>query len=190
MAPDPRVRRTKAHVLANARALLADGGPAAVTYQELSARARVTRQTLYRHWPTREALFVELALERAGEGLPDGSGTPEEIVAAFLTGLRDGMQDAVNAAPLTVLIAHADQDPGCGSALSAIVTDRRAALNALLEPSGVRLTAEEYATLCGPILFQRFFARTPAGDDLVRYLAQSWSARHAASADSTSDERP
>jgi AcrR family transcriptional regulator len=188
--PDPRVRRTKVHVLAHARELLAHGGPAAVTYQELSTRARVTRQTLYRHWPTREALFVDLALERAADGMPDGSGSPEEIVAAFLTGMRDGMQDAANAAPLTALIAHADQDPGSSNALCAIVTDRRAALNALLAPSGVQLTAEEYATLCGPVLFQRFFARTPADDRLVRRLARSWSVQHAAPPGPTGDEQP
>jgi hypothetical protein len=110
--------------------------------------------------------------------MPDGSGSPEEIVAAFLTGLRDGMQDAANAAPLTALIAHADQDPGSGKALCAIVADRRAALNALLAPSGVHLTAEDYATLCGPVLFQRFFARTPVSDRLVRGVARRWSAAY------------
>ncbi|MBB4688207.1 TetR/AcrR family transcriptional regulator [Amycolatopsis jiangsuensis] len=190
IAPDPRVRRTKAHVLAHARALLAHGGPAAVTYQELSTRARVTRQTLYRHWPTREALFVDLALERAGEGMPGGSGSPEEIVAAFLTGMRDGMQDAGNASPLTALIAHADQDPGSSNALRAIVTDRRAALNALLAPSGAQLTADEYAMLCGPVLFQRFFARTSAGDRLVRSLARRWWAERAGQASPADDAQP
>jgi AcrR family transcriptional regulator len=171
---DPRVQRTKAHVLAQARDLLAEGGPAAVTYQVLSARARVTRQTLYRHWPTREALFVDLALERAHEGMPDGTGTPEEIVAAFLIGLRDGMRDAANASPLTALIAQADQDPVASDALAAIIADRLATLNTLLAPYGVELAEEDYAAVCGPVLFQRFFARTEADDDFLRRLAHTW----------------
>ncbi|MFD9701441.1 TetR/AcrR family transcriptional regulator [Lentzea sp. NPDC059081] len=173
-AVDPRVQRTKSHVLALARTLLADGGPTAVTYQELSTQARVTRQTLYRHWPTREALFVDLALEHAESGMPDGSGSAEEIVAAFLFGLRDGMNDPASAAPLTTLIACADSDQGCAAALREIVANRRSALNALLAPRGAHLTAEEYATLCGPVLFQRFLARTPATDDFLRRLAAEW----------------
>ncbi|MCS7483160.1 TetR/AcrR family transcriptional regulator [Umezawaea endophytica] len=171
---DPRVQRTKSHVLALTRMLLADGGPTAVTYQELSKQARVTRQTLYRHWPTREALFVDLALEHAEAGMPDGSGSAEDVVAAFLFGLRDGMNDPASAAPLTTLIAYADSDKGCAAALREIATNRRSALNVLLAPLGAHLTAEEYATLCGPVLFQRFLTRTPASDDLLRQLAADW----------------
>ncbi|WP_229899233.1 TetR/AcrR family transcriptional regulator, partial [Streptomyces capoamus] len=55
---NPRVRRTRDRVLVVARELLADVGPTALTYSLLAERGKVTRQTLYRHWPTREALLV------------------------------------------------------------------------------------------------------------------------------------
>lgn len=172
---DPRIERTRTHVLGYARDLLSAGGPAAVTYTELAARARVTRQTLYRHWPTREALFVDLVLERAVHALPDGSGTPEEIVGAFLRNLRAGMDDPSNANALTALIAQADHDPTSHTVLGSVVVDRRSALNDLLEPSGVTLDADQYARLCGPVLFQRFFAREPVTDRLIDHLVASWS---------------
>ena len=65
---NPRVRRARARVLAVARDLLPVVGPIGLTYSLLAERAAVTRWTLYRHWPTREALLVDLILE----GKPTG----------------------------------------------------------------------------------------------------------------------
>jgi AcrR family transcriptional regulator len=172
---DPRIERTRAHVLGYARDLLSEGGPNAVTYMELAARARVTRQTLYRHWPTREAIFVDLARERAAVGLTDASGPPEVIIGDFLRAMREGMNDGSNTAPLTALIAQADHDPTCSSALASVVAECHDLLNRLLEPSGIALDSEQYARLCGPVLFQRFFAREPVRDQLIEQLVRSWS---------------
>jgi AcrR family transcriptional regulator len=172
---DPRIERTRAHVLGHARELLSDGGPNAVTYMELAARARVTRQTLYRHWPTREAIFVDLARERAALDLTDTTGPPEVIIGDFLRAMREGMNDGSNTAPLTALIAQADHDPTCRSALMSVVAECHALLNRLLEPSGIVLDSEQYARLCGPVLFQRFFAREPIRDQLIEELVRTWS---------------
>jgi AcrR family transcriptional regulator len=169
--------------LGHARNLLSDGGPSAVTYMELAARARVTRQTLYRHWPTREALFVDLARERAALVLTDTSGPPEVIIGDFLRAMREGMDDGSNTAPLTALIAQADHDPTCRSALRSVVGECHSLLNRLLEPSGVVLDAEQYARLCGPVLFQRFFAREPIRDQLIEQLVRTWSECPVARAD-------
>ena len=48
---NPRVQSTRDRILAAARELLAETGPAGLTYSLLADRAGVTRQTLYRHWP-------------------------------------------------------------------------------------------------------------------------------------------
>jgi AcrR family transcriptional regulator len=175
VSPDPRIERTRAHVLSHARELLSAGGPAAVTYTALAARARVTRQTLYRHWPTREALIIDLVLENAAPGLPDGSGSPEHIVGSFLRGLRSGMQDAFNATAVTALVAQADHDSTSNTVLGSVIADRRAALNRLLQPSGTSVNASQYASLCGPVLFQRFFARETTSDQLIDHLVKTWS---------------
>lgn len=172
---DPRIERTRAHVLGHARDLLASDGPGAVTYSELAARARVTRQTLYRHWPTREALFVDLVLEQAMDAMPEGSGTPETVVGTFLRRLRDDMDDPSNAGPLTALIAQADHDSTSRSALHDVVADVRGALNHLLESAGLCVTSEQYAQLCGPVIFQRFVAREPVTDQFIDDLVARWS---------------
>lgn len=176
--PDPRVERTRAHVLSHARKLFAAGGSDAVTYSELAAQARVTRQTLYRHWPTREALFVDLVLEQSMKGLPEGSGNPERIVGRFLRRLRDDMDDPAHAGPLVALISKADHKPTSHSTLEQVVAVVCGALNALLESSGRRVTPDDYARLCGPVIFQRFIAREPVTDDFLDVLVAGWSARN------------
>ena len=107
--------------------------------------------------------------------MPDGSGAPEAVIGDFLRAMGAGMDEPANAASLTALIAQADYDPASRSALMKIVTDVRGALNALLEPAGVSLDADQYARLCGPILVQRFFAREPATGQLVDELVRNWS---------------
>lgn len=172
-SPDPRVARTRAHVLSHARSLLSAGGLNRVTYQELSTQAQVTRQTLYRHWPTREALFADLALESTAWS-PTSDGPPELIIKEFLYSLRDGTNDPRNAAPLTALIALADHDVTCRNALARVAAEARAALNRALAHSGVHLDAEQYAGLLGPVLFHRFISREPVPDQLLDQLASNW----------------
>ncbi|MFF7738952.1 TetR family transcriptional regulator [Streptomyces sp. NPDC007984] len=170
---DPRIGRTRASVLQHARELLAAEGPDAVTYSELSARSQVTRQTLYRHWPTRERLFLDIVLEGPALPYPDGTGSPEQIITEFLLSFRAGMQVQATASALLMLVAQADYDPPSHEALSQIVANRLEALNTLLRPTGVLVTPEQFAQLCGPVLYQRFFARTDPSDDFIRDLVRT-----------------
>jgi len=172
---DPRIERTRAHVLDHARKLLSAEGPNAVTYSELAVRARVTRQTLYRHWPTREALIVDLVLQQSMAGMPDGSGTPEQIVGQFLRRMRDDMGDPHYSAPLIALIAQAHHEPASRCALAQVVAGVRGALSALLEPSGRCVTADDYSRLCGPVIFGRVIAREDISDQFIDDLVTAWS---------------
>lgn len=172
---DAQVERTRQHVFTHARELLAERGAAAVTYSALSLQARVTRQTLYRHWPTREALFVDLISERAMLAMPDPGDSPEQVLREFLRRLRDGMDEPANAAVLTVLVAQADSDQASSTALGQAVGAVRAALAAVVAASGGQLGEDDYARLCGPVIWQRFFARRAVSDQLIDGLVRQWS---------------
>ena len=177
-ATDPRVTRTRQHVLTQARALLTEHGPPALTYTALAARARVTRQTLYRHWPTLEDLLVDLILDRALTTMPTASGSPAEVVGAFLRTLRDNLDDPTNAGPMTALIAGADHAPASRAALTAVATNIRTALNAVLQPTGVGVDPDQYARLCGPLFFSRLFTPDRPTDDLITHLVATWTHEH------------
>ncbi|MFB7667804.1 TetR/AcrR family transcriptional regulator [Kitasatospora sp. NPDC056138] len=172
---NPRVQRTRARILAVARELLPEVGPAGLTYALLAEQAGVTRQTLYRHWYNRAALLVDLILEGPDLGNYPRPGTDVRTVAtAWLTSLRDGISaPAVRPAVLTVT-AQADHDPDSAQALVRIVEDRHAAFNKLIEPSGVQVTADEYTLLYGPVLARLFFDRGQVTDTFIEAAVTQW----------------
>ncbi len=55
-----QARRTQALMLAAASDLLAEQGAEAVTHLKVAQRAGVARATVYRHWPDRAAILVDL----------------------------------------------------------------------------------------------------------------------------------
>lgn len=171
---NPRVRRTKSHVLAVARETLAEMGPAALTYTALGARSGVTRQTLYRHWPTREALLTEIVLTAPDVSYPHPGTDPSTVLTEYLQSLRAGMSDLSTAAALTSLAAHASTDPASNIALGAIVADRRAALNALLIDAECEVDASDFARLAGPVIFQCLIARAEPTDSFIQVLVADW----------------
>src|SRR5712675_1512092 len=92
-AANPRVQRTRDRILAAARELLTEAGPAGLTYSVLAERAGVTRQTLYRHWPARSALLTDMILVGAAGGYPEPGEDPAVAATAWLTSLRDALRD-------------------------------------------------------------------------------------------------
>ncbi len=57
---DPRIARTRATVLDTAAAIVVEQGTAALTVDAVVARSGVARSTIYRHWPTRDDLLVDV----------------------------------------------------------------------------------------------------------------------------------
>ena len=55
---DARIERTRTTVMEAATELLLEGGPSAITMDGVVARSGVAKSTLYRHWPTRDALVI------------------------------------------------------------------------------------------------------------------------------------
>lgn len=176
-APDPgnpRVRATRDRILAAARELLAAAGPAGLTYSVLAERAGVTRQTLYRHWPARSGLLVDLILEGSDGGYPEPGTDPAVVAAQWLTSLRAGLRDPARRAAVLAVTAQADSDQDSAQALAQLTADRIAALNDLLKPSGTQVSPGEYALLYGPVLARIFFEREEATDDFIAVVVAHW----------------
>jgi AcrR family transcriptional regulator len=180
ISTDPRVERTRALVLHHARELLSEYGYGGFTYAALSARARVTRQTIYRHWPTREVLLRDMLLEgpfiehfvKFQSPVPGKHARP--IVRDFLFGLRAGVELPEIAGPLALLISDAEHDEGARETLRSVSDDRVAYLNQILEPSGVSVDLDEVSTLMGALLARRFIQHVPIEDDYIDFLVENW----------------
>lgn len=77
----PRDPRTRAAILAAARALLERGGLTAVTIEAIAAKAGVSRPTIYRYWPNAPAVAMAAFLEASGA--PAASKTSRSPLAAL-----------------------------------------------------------------------------------------------------------
>ncbi|MFD7836185.1 TetR/AcrR family transcriptional regulator [Streptomyces sp. NPDC059761] len=173
--PDnPRVQRTRTRILAVARELLPEVGLAGLTYALLAERAGVTRQTMYRHWPTRAALLSDLTLQGPDLGYPEPGTNVRTVATAWLVSLRAGITDPATRTAALAMAAQAHHDPDSAQALRRIVEDRHAALNKLLEPSGLKITAEQYTLLYGPLLARLFFDCAEASDDFIHRTVTQW----------------
>jgi len=170
----PRVERTRGRILAVARELLPEIGPAGLTYSLLAERAGVTRQTLYRHWPTRTALLVDIVLTGPEVGYPEPGSDPRAVATAWLTSLRAGMNDRATRTAVLAVTARADSDPDSAEAVRRISADRLAAFNQLLAPSGRQSTAEEYALLVGPVFARLLFDRAEVTGEFIDTVVTQW----------------
>ncbi|MDX8352345.1 TetR/AcrR family transcriptional regulator [Cognatiyoonia sp. IB215182] len=91
----PRVRRTREKILAAATELFLSKGFVETRMDEVAAQAKVSKQTLYAHAGTKEALFLEMA---------------ERMIADAVAAQRKATAEPQRADdPYTFLLAHARQ---------------------------------------------------------------------------------
>ncbi|MBI3197717.1 MAG: TetR/AcrR family transcriptional regulator [Rhodospirillales bacterium] len=77
----PRDPRTRAAILAAARALLERGGLTAVTIEAIALKAGVSRPTIYRYWSNATAVAMAAFLDASGA--PDAARTGRTPLAAL-----------------------------------------------------------------------------------------------------------
>ena len=115
---DPRIQRTREHVLSTVRRLLAEPASAPLTFTVLAAEAQVSRRTLYTHWGSIDRAISDAVTNSFGGDAEDFDGlTCFERLQRFLTSARDGMRDPVFAATVTTQIAKATRDPEAAASL-------------------------------------------------------------------------
>jgi AcrR family transcriptional regulator len=107
----PRSAEAQRAVLDAARELFEAGGYAAATIEAVSARSGVAKTTIYRWWPNRASLLVEVLAEVHTAAVPLPAGG--EPVRAIVGELRDaaGALNGLTGKLLTALLGEAQHDP-------------------------------------------------------------------------------
>src|SRR5215831_4607774 len=114
----PRSEKARLAVLDAACDLFEEGGYPATTIEAIATRSGVAKTTIYRWWPNRAALVVELLLKIAAEAAP-----PPKAGKNPLGALRKELQTvgrASNALPgklLLSLLGESQSDPEVREAL-------------------------------------------------------------------------
>jgi AcrR family transcriptional regulator len=125
-APVSRTVRVRNAVLAAAAAVLRADGYAGLTMERVAADSGVAKTTLYRRWPTKAALCMDLYLDVAARELrdPDTGDVAGDLKAIAERVIR--LQKRTVAGPAFIgLIAEAQISPGTRSAFLAEFTEKR-----------------------------------------------------------------
>lgn len=183
---NPQVQRTHRAMLDAARELLSEYGPGAVTHLRVAGASGVSRATVYRHWPDRADILLDLLRRSADLHLnpppPDVSAI--ERVAALLRGFAatlngDGGQI------LTAMIGLAEWDSNVFSALERMTSrgpqSLRDLLDAGVEQGSIRRDADVDLLadqLIGPIYLRRLLYHDEITDGYVDRLVADTLAPH------------
>jgi len=163
---DKRVERSKAAVLAETYRQLTQSGISGVSIDEVSRVSGVSKTTIYRHWPSREALLVD-ACSRLGSApeTPD-TGTLAGDVQLLLTQLAEQLQGANWSSVYPSIIDAAERDPEIAVLQARLHETFMAPFEAVVERAKARgelpprrAASDVVAALVGPLFYHRWFSK-------------------------------
>ena len=126
---DARQLRTRQRVMDATRRILREDGYGRLTMERVAADSGVAKTTLYRQWPTKAALCMDMYLEIAGRELhtPDTGDIASDLQAIIRDVVRLQTRTVAGAAFLG-LIAEAQVNPDSKGAFLAEFAERRRAV--------------------------------------------------------------
>jgi AcrR family transcriptional regulator len=122
----PRSERAHREILDATRGLITEVGFADLRLEHVAARAGVGKATIYRHWPSKEALVLELLLELAAPFLEisDVGDTRRELRAAVGNAVR-GLTKSEFGPVMRAVLGQLATNPALGEPFRATVVHAR-----------------------------------------------------------------
>jgi AcrR family transcriptional regulator len=179
-AVDGRVRRSRDRVLATAFDLLSENGVGGFSIDEVARRSGVAKTTIYRHWPSREALVLDAASRISAEAAVPDTGSLEGDVTAILTNLGHLLGTARWSSVVPSIVDIAERDPEFAAVHGAIQRGHAAPLRAVIEraaergliPAGTEPSGM-ISALIGPLYYRRWFSREPIDGQFVQMIVSN-----------------
>lgn len=175
---DPRVERSRVHVLQATLELMADLGYGDLTIEAVAARSGVAKSTIYRHWKGKLELVTDAFTEMKVHDPPPAPGPVRDRVIGLLTEVAAMvMESDWRVSCLPALIEASARCPEVAS-LSRDLAELGMQRLATVLDDGVAAgelpadldTATLSDALVGPIFLRGLFHREPVGPDQVPAL--------------------
>jgi AcrR family transcriptional regulator len=177
----PRNQQTHEAILDAARALLQREGESRFSIEQVAASAGVSKASIYRRWPTKGALLIELYMEGLSDGITQDARSLRVELKRYLLATVERLQDPLWRRILSSLVAEGQYDPVTAQLLrERVVAPRRAAGMALLthaQQTGQIQPGVDHELvldlLFGPLWYRLLFEHAPLDADFaIRLLKQ------------------
>lgn len=185
----PRSDRAHRDITRAFRELLIEEGFDKVRMEHVAARAKVGKATIYRHWPSKQALAQEVLVELASPhiAVPDVGDTRTELLATVLAPMR-ALTETDFGPVIRELLSEIARNPELGDPFRETVIRARRDEVARIIARGVRRgdlrpdVQPDVATemLIGPVYFRLMFGGELDADfaeRIVEEVLQGWSMR-------------
>ena len=146
----------------------------------MARRSGVAKTTIYRHWPSREALVLDAASRISAEQEVPDSGSLDDDVAAILLNLGHLLGTARWSSVVPSIVDVAERDPEFADVHGEIQRGHAAPLREVLERAVARdelpVAADVsgmISALVGPLYYRRWFSREAISDDFVKTIVRN-----------------
>jgi AcrR family transcriptional regulator len=177
---DGRIRRSQDRVLTATFELLGESGVSGFTVDEVARRSGVAKTTIYRHWPTREALVIDACSRISDEQEVPDTGSLDGDLTAILTNIGHLLGTARWSSVLPSIIDVAERDPEFAAIHRRIQHGHAAPLREVIDRAADRgeiaATADRptmIAGLMGPLFYRRWFSREPIDEQFVKRIVRN-----------------
>jgi AcrR family transcriptional regulator len=165
-------------VLDAALALVIEGGYPAATIEEIAARSGVAKTTIYRWWPSRPALVVDLLMELAAAVAPPPAGPNPLRALRIELSLVAQAAGALPGRLMLSLVVEGQNDPAVRAALrKGLFNPRRKATAEVIrraqEAGQLRADVPPLVVvdlLFGPLFYRRLIRDEPVTERFVRQV--------------------
>ncbi len=186
----PRAVKSREKLLSAATALLVEFGPRGVTVDAVAESSGVAKSTLYRHWPSRDELLVDVVrCSVPAAQMPDMDGSFESTLRSYLSGAADALADPEWSRIVPALMSLRHTMPDLELVAEEDRVEREALLGEILDkgvsegmlPPGID-PGDALSVLIGPLLFTTLSAETVLDrarlDRLVDYVVDRFLASY------------
>ena len=141
-------------ILEAAEAVLRENGYAGFSIEAVARRARAGKPTIYRWWPSKAALLLDIYQRQKRDIVYADTGDLAEDLYLFLDSLFRHWRDTPTGGIFRSLIAEAQSDPTASEALAAYAAGRRAHTGKLIERAQARgeVRADVESTLVADLI--------------------------------------
>ena len=177
----PRSAKTAASILEGAYALMASAGLAAATIDAVSRQAKVSKMTIYKWWPDREALVIDAFLHEAEKILPiPAAGTCAERIGGHVASYVAALAGDFGKVQLAVIAECVANGGSAAPFFGRYLAARREALVRIIAAGQAEgtITARAapdvvYDAVYGALLYRSLFGIAPADAGFGRALAEA-----------------